>query len=80
MKISKLEHELLEAGNRYTFAGIYIKKYPKIAKANNLDINNYRAWVDFNEDENDKSFTVWMKNGDKHFFDTNFEFLGEKEY
>lgn len=78
MELKEYQKELLEKGNKYTFAEIFCETYPKVARKNNFKPNTYNAWLDFNED--DKIYTVWNKNGDKDFFDTNMEFLGRKEY
>jgi hypothetical protein len=78
MELKNWQKECLQEGNRYTFAEIFCEIYPDIAKLNGFKVNEYRSWVDFNED--DKSFTVWNKNGDKDFFDAEFNFLGRKEY
>jgi hypothetical protein len=78
MELKEYQKSLLEKGNRYTFAEIFCETYPDVARDNNFKPSTYNAWLDFNED--DKIYTVWNKNGDKDFFDTNMEFLGRKEY
>jgi hypothetical protein len=76
MALKKWEKENLAEGNRYTFALIFCEQYPDVAKEDGLKPVNYRAWVDFN----DGLFTVWRNNGDKDFFDINFNYCGTKEY
>lgn len=76
MELKDWQKELLAKGNCYTFAKIFCEKYSDIAKEDNLNYNNYSAWVDFN----DGIFTVWRANNDKDFFDINFNYCGTKEY
>ena len=78
MEIKGAIKELLEEGNRYTFAEVFIEKYPQKAKANGWSRNNYQAWVDWHPE--DKSYTVWHKNGDKAFFDCELNCTGYEEY
>lgn len=78
MELKQYEIELLAEGNISVFAELYCKKYPKIAKANGFTEYNRRAWLEFNKEE--QLFTIWLKNGNKQFFDVKFEFIGEKEY
>lgn len=78
MKLTESDLELLKAGNRVRFTALFKKYYPKIAKQIGLDINTYKAIIDFHKE--DEMFTVWFPNGNKHFFNTKFEFCGEKEY
>ena len=78
VRLSEVEKQLLADGNRYTFAKIFCKNYKKIAKKNGFNENDYRGWIDWNNE--DKMYTVWNKNGDKDFFNINFEYCGTKEY
>ena len=76
IELKNWQKELLEKGNRYTFAKIFCDKYPDIAKEDGLKPDNYRAWVDFN----DGLYTVWRNNGNKDFFDVEMNYCGTKEY
>ena len=76
--LKKWEKENLAAGNRYTFALIFCDKYPDVAKEEGFKPVDYRAWVDFSDE--DRLFTVWRNNGDKDFFDVNLNYCGTKEY
>ena len=70
--------ELIKAGNRYSFACELCRRYPEQTSDLGLKASEYDAWVDFNK--HDGIYTVWCKNGDKHFFDCEMNFIGWESY
>lgn len=76
MELKDYQKKLLKEGNRYTFANIFIEKYPELAKERGYKSSMYNLWIDFNEG----LYTVWCPNGDKDFFDVEFNYTGTKEY
>ena len=77
IQMDEVTKELLAEGNRARFAEEYIRRFPVEAKKYGITLFCYRSGV---IEFNDGVFVVRLPNGDKHFFDTAMNFLGEKIY
>lgn len=79
-EISNGEKKGLKEGNKYSFAHLLLKVYPKFSNEMGFDfdkaVNSYKLYIDYDNG----IFTFTANNGNKYFFDTEMKFRGEKTY